>query len=263
MLGQLPTLTLAFWGSATLLTLLLFLQMIVVGQHRGYPLFTAYLATNLAQTAVGVALYQWYGFHSSYSYYVAWTTQCVVAIARALAAAEVCYVVLGKYKGVWALAARVLGTAGLLALCLALYFGRNSYHVGAIALEISLEACISTGIAGLFLFTRYYGIPVAPAARLLGIGLGLLSCSRILNDVVFERFLLISGTTWNYASSAVFVAVLFTWVFSLRGMVPETRHEPQLGPAHVYADVIPSVNHRLVELNAQLTRLWHLEQPKS
>jgi len=29
-------------------------------------------------------------------------------VARALAAAEVCYLVLGKYKGVWALATRIL-----------------------------------------------------------------------------------------------------------------------------------------------------------
>ncbi len=263
MLAQLPTLTLVLWGSATLLTLFLFVQLLLSGQQRICPLFLTYLGTNLAQTAVGIFLYQGYGFGSRAAYYVAWTTQAMVAIARAFVAAEVCHLILGRYKGVWRLAAGVLTVGGLGALCLSLYFGRTSYHIGAMTLEIALETCISTGIAGLFLFARYYQIPVARHAGILGAGLGLLSCSRIVNDVVFERYLTISGGLWNHLSAAAFVAILLVWIWALREPATEVPVEPTLSPAHLYGEMIPAVNRRLAELNEQLIHLWRSEQTRS
>src|ERR1700739_1822702 len=121
-LAELPTFTLVLWGLATLLTLVLLGRMIAFSQYLEFPLLSAYLAVNLLQTAVGVRLYQGYGFTSSFTYQIAWTTQAFVVVARALAAAEVCYLILGKYKGVWALAARILSFSGLLVLVLSLYF---------------------------------------------------------------------------------------------------------------------------------------------
>jgi hypothetical protein len=262
-LAQLPTLTLVLWGSATLLTVLLLVQLLLSGQQRIYPLFLTYLGANLVQTVVGVVLYQGYGFGSREAYYGAWTTQAIVAIARAFVAAEVCYLILGKYEGVWGLAARVLTVGGLGALCLALYFGRTSYRIGAMTLEVGLETCISTGIAGLFLFARYYQIPVARHAGILGAGLGLLSCSRIVNDVVFERFLNISGSLWNHLSAAAFVAILLVWIWALRSPATEVTVEPALRPVPVYREMIPAVNRRLAVLNEQLNHLWRSGQSRS
>src|SRR2546428_3990438 len=129
-LAELPVFTLGLWGLATLLTLLLLGRMVAFEQYHEFPYFCTYLMVNLLQTAVGVFLYQVYGFTSSFSYQIAWTTQAFVVVARALAAAEVCYLVLGKYKGVWALATRILNFFGLLVLGLAFYFGRNGYSGG-------------------------------------------------------------------------------------------------------------------------------------
>jgi hypothetical protein len=261
-LAELPTVSLVFWGLATLLTLFLLLRTVVFGQHRMFQLFALYLGTNLVQTAIGVVLYQGYGFTSSTTYAVAWTTQGLVVVARAFAAAEVCYLVLGAYKGIWALATRILGFCGLLALGLALYFGRSGYHVGVITLEIGLEASIASGIAGLFLFARYYQVRIAPQTGWLALGLGLFSCFKVLNDLVFERLVRAHGITWNHASMLAFVAALLVWTWALRDPVADKVPAPKLKPAQLYANLIPQVNGRLAELNDHLTRLWNPESPK-
>jgi len=263
MLADMPTLTLALWGLATLLTLLLLARLVAFEQYHEFPLFCTYLTVNLLQTAVGVFLYQGYGFTSSFSYQIAWTTQAFVVVARALAAAEVCYVVLGNYNGVWALATRILSFCGLLVLGLALYFGRNGYTVGIAALEIALEACIATCVVGLFLFARYYNVRVLPVTGLLGLGIGLLSCFKILNDLVFERFARRYGDAWNHASIGAFAGILLIWIWAFRKSSVETVPEPKLRPSMVYASLIPQVNRQLAELNEHLAQLWKLESPNS
>jgi len=262
-LAELPILTLALWGLATVLTLFLLGQIVVFEQYRSHPLFTLYLTVNLLQTVVGAILYQRYGFNSSVTYVFVWTTQGIVVVARALVVGEVCHQILAKFIGIWAMAVRILSLCAFGALVLALYFGRRDYHVGIFALEIALEASMAIFIAGLFVFVRYYRVPLNRSAGLLAFGLGLLSCFKILNDVVFERFLKITGSSWNYASSAAFLGILAVWIWALRELVPATTPEPKLAASHVYASMMPSVNRQLAQLNEQLTQLWHLDRPKS
>jgi len=163
--AAIPTFALALWAAATLLTLILLMRMIELRRYREYRLFSLYLTINLLQTVLGVVLYQVYGFASAFTYRIAWTSQAVVVVARALAVSEVGYLVLGKYKGVWALATRILAFSGLLSFCLALYAGRMSYQSSVTTLEIGLEACMATGLAGLFLFARYYPLVSRPSSR--------------------------------------------------------------------------------------------------
>jgi hypothetical protein len=258
-----PILSLTLWGSAILLTLLLLARMVISGQHREYRLFSLYLVINLLQSAVGVALYQGYGFTSRFAYPIAWTTQGIVVAARALSAAEVCYLVLGSYKGIWALAVRILSVSGALVLGLSLYFGRNGYQFGILTFEIGLEACIATGTAGMFLFARYYNLPILRVTGLLGLGLGLLSCCKILNDLVLARFATVYGGAWNYASSGAFLVILLMWTWAMLQPAEVRLAIPQLRSATEYAKLIPQVNQRLAELNEHLTQLWHAEWPKS
>ncbi len=262
MLAQLPIFTLVTWGLAILLTLALLARMITFGQHRVYPFFAIYLACNLLQAAIIVYLYQWYGFGSMSAYRIAWTTQAFAVVARAFAAAEVCHQVLGRFRGVWAMSARILVVCAALVLCAALYFGRNGYRFAVITTEIGLESFIATWIVGLFCFARYYEVLVPTATGLLGLGLGLNSCFKIANDVVFERFAKSYLTAWNDASSTAFLAVLAIWIWGLRRPVAAKVSEPVLRTANVYQALMPQVNRRLVELNEQLSQLWHTESPR-
>jgi hypothetical protein len=237
-------------------------QIFLLRAHEKYRLFTAYLCTNLLQTAAGVYLYQTYGFRTIYGYRVAWTTQAIELIVRGFAATEICYRILGKFKGVWALAVRILIACGGMVLISTLYFGTRSHQLAVITLEMSLEAFIATWIVGMLLFARYYAVPVESAAGMIGLGLGLLSCCKLLNDLVFERHVQSYMGTWNYVSSAAFVGILLLWNWVLRKPATHTVQEPQLNKVQVYQSLIPQVNVKLLELNRQLSQIWSAEPPK-
>jgi hypothetical protein len=261
--AQFPPLTLFLWGLATLLTLILLTRNFVLHHVRQLPFLFLYLVVNLLQTIFLVLVYSGFGFGSETAYVLGWTTQGIVVFARSLAVVELCYLALGSFKGVWGLAARILGLAGLLVLCAALYFGRMNYQSVVSTFEIGLEACIATAITGLFLFARYYDVQIQPPTRLLGLGLGLLSCSKILNDLVFERLARTHGNAWNYASSSAFVGVLLVWIWALRKPFEERLPLPIFKSSDLYNSLIPQVNQRLAKLNDQLIQLWNPEPPKA
>jgi hypothetical protein len=257
-----PTFTLIIRGLATALTLFLLLQILLVRGYEKYRFFTAYLCTNLLQTAAGVYLYQTYGFRTVYGYRIAWTTQAIVVIGRGFAAAEICYRILGKFKGVWALAVRILITCGGIVLIATLYFGIRSYQLSVITLDMSLEAFIATWVVGLLLFARYYAVPFEPAVGMMGLGLGLVSCCKLLNDLLFERHVQPYLGMWSYVSSATIVGILLLWNWVLRKPATHTVPEPQLNRVQVYQTLIPQVNLKLLQLNRQLRQIWTAEPPK-
>jgi len=260
---ELPTFTLVTWGLATALTLFLLLRIFLLGLYRTYPLFTLYLGANLLQTIIGVYLYQSYGFRTIYGYRMGWTTQAFVVMVRGLATAEICYRILGKFKGIWALAVRLLVTCGGIVLISTLYFGIRSYQLAVITLDMSLEASIATWIVGLLLFARYYDVAVERETGMIGLGLGLLSCCKLLNDLVFERYVQAYLNSWNYVSSAAFIGILLLWTWALRKPAAAyTATEPALNSAQVYQLLIPQVNRKLSALNRQLSQFWRAESSK-
>jgi hypothetical protein len=261
-LAQLPILTLITWGLGSLLTLVLLIRMIVGGQFRVYPLFALYLACNFLQAVFAAYLYQRFGFNSKLTYRLVWTSQALVVAARAFVAGELCHNILGKFKGIWAMSARILVACGIMVLCAALYFGKSDYQFMVIRIEIGLESFIATTIVGLFWFARYYQVQIPIATGLLGLGLGLNSCSRILNDAVFEQYVNSYQTVWNYVSSAAFIAILVLWIWALRKAVVLEVAEPRLRPKQVYQNLMPQVNRKLIELNDQMSRLWSTESTR-
>src|SRR5260370_16906850 len=76
--------------------------------YRVYPAFTFYIVMNLTQAALLYATYRRWGFYSVALWRVGWGTQAVVVCARALAVAEVCRHLLGRYPGIWVLAHLIL-----------------------------------------------------------------------------------------------------------------------------------------------------------
>ena len=243
-----------------MLALILLCRMLALRLYRVYPLFAAYLTCNLIQAAVAVCLYQWLGFSSKLAFRIGWSTQAVVVVIRALAAAEVCRHVLGKFKGVWAMSSRLMLTCGILVLCCALYFGRDGYQFMVTKLEIGLESFIATCVVGLFCFARYYDVQVSRPAGLLGLGLGLNSCVKILNDLVFQKFVKSYLAEWNYVASSAFIVVLGIWIWGLwKQQVAVPVSGPGLSTSSVYQSLMPQVNRRLLELNEQLGQLWKTE----
>jgi hypothetical protein len=262
-LSSLPRIDLFLWGSSTLVTLILVSLIISWSLYRRFPFFTTYLLVNLAQTATQVVMYQVYGFNSRLTYSVIWATQIAVALMRILAAREFCQWVLGRYLGVWALAARVLAVCAFSVLTVAIYFGKDEYRHAVMTLEIAAEGFIATLVVGTFVFVRYYRAQIEIGALLFGLGLGLNSCLRILNDAVLSRFFKQYWHVWNAMGMIAFLCVLALWVVAMRAEARAGASEaPELHPAHVYRTLSPVMNDRLAQLNQHLIQLWKVEQPK-
>lgn len=262
MLSALPTLDLALWAVTTAVTVVLLYFILARRLDQQFPFLTAYLGVNLLQTMAQVVVYETYGFDSNVTYAAVWGSQAVVILARALATGEFCYALLGRYVGVWALARRILLVCGTIVLGLSIYFGKDGFRYGVITLEVASEACIATLVVGAFVFAKHYGAEVRPNLALLGLGLGLNSCIKILNDAVLTRYLSGYNRLWNEVAMTSFILVLALWTFAMRATSTVNVPKPELADADLYRTLAPQMNRRLLELNEQLIRLWKLEQPK-
>ena len=260
MLSSLPALDLLLWALTTLGGLFLF--CFILGKHldRDFPFLTIYLGANLLQTAVQLFLYQSYGFASHITYVAVWSSQAVIVTARALATCEFCFRVLGHYRGVWALAIRILLTSGATVLGLTLAFSRDGFQYAVMTLEMASEACIATIVVLTVLFARHYHAQIGPSALLLGLGFGLNSSMKILNDAFLSRYWRSYSGTWNEVAMVGFAGVLVLWVFAMRAAATEYLPRPELQPVEVYRVMAPQMNRKLAELNEQLVRMLKPER---
>jgi hypothetical protein len=262
-LSSLPRLDLYLWAITTLVALILFFLIIGRRLDREFPFLSAYLGVNLVQTIAQVFVYQFYGFDSDVTYRSVWASQAVVVVARSLATGEFCFRVLGHYRGVWALAIRILLSCAAVVLGLSLYFGKDGFQYGVMTLEMASEAFVATLVVGTFVFVRHYDAMLERSAMLLGLGLGLNSCLRILNDAVLSRYYSDYSRVWNDVGMVMFSGVLVLWIFAMRAVETVRVPQPELQPVDVYRSLAPQMNRRLAELNQKLIHLWKLEQPKS
>src|SRR5712664_3709558 len=130
--------------------------------HLAFPAFSFYILVNLTLGASVYFIYRRWGFSSVTARRIAWAMVFVVVCARALAVAEVCRRLLGRYRGIWALAWRIFLASTVL-----------------------------------LLFIRYYGVHADPADRSLAVGLCLYSCFNALNNTILERYLYSYAVLWN------------------------------------------------------------------
>ena len=120
----------------------------------------------------------------------------------------------------------------------------------------------TTRVVGAFLFARYYQAEMRRNLVLLGLGLCLNSCFKILNDAVLTRYLSGYNRVWNEAAMTAFVLVLFLWILAMRATSTVPVPKAELASADLYQTLAPQMNRRLLELNEHLMRLWKLEQSK-
>lgn len=261
MLSSLPPLDLFLWAVTTLLGLSLFCFILARHLDRQFSFLTLYLGVNLLQTVAQLFVYQFYGFYSNVTFIVAWGSQALVVVARALAAREFCYRVLGHYTGVWTLASRILLICGVIVLTLTLLFSHDGFRYAVMALEIAVEAFIATIVVGMVLFARHYEAPMDASSVLLGLGFGLNSCMKILNDAVVSRYWKNYLGVWNEVAMVAFAGVLVLWIFAMRAAKVYVT-KPELQAANIYSTLVPQMNRRLAELNDRLTHFFKAEQPR-
>jgi hypothetical protein len=260
-LASLPAFDLLLWTVTTSLNVALLAVILLRKQQRHFPFFTAYLALNLLQTACQFFIYNRYGMDSDIAYSVAWSSQLFIVLARALVVVEFCRGVLARYSGIWALAIRILLLCASAVFLATVLFGRDGFRYAVMTLEIGCEAFIAVLVVGTFVFARYYAVRIEQILMLLGLGLGMNSCLKIINDLVLSKYLTMYHYIWNYVGVFTFAVVLLIWIRAMR-TATQPVPLPELLPAQVYRALIPGINQRLWQLNEQLIRFWKLEQPK-
>jgi hypothetical protein len=251
------------WGATFSLNAGLVVLLLYRKNHRVLPFFFFYALLDLLHGVVVLESYRIWGFNSPISFKIAWGSEGLVIVARALAVAEVCRLVLAKYRGIWALGWRIFLAAGFLLLAYAWTVGGHSWRLVTLTAHRSLELAMAAAILALFVFAHYYQVVVEATARFLAIGFFLYSCFQVLNDTILERWLTHYSTLWNLIGTLTFLASLLLWTWALRLTQQHLASEPDLLPENRYRSLSPAINARLKSLNERLSHFWGAEEERT
>lgn len=242
------------WGLTFFLNAGIIALLVYRGNQRIVPFFFLYMLLNLFQGIVLFSAYEAWGFFSREARQVAWSAQGLVSLARAMAVAEICYLVLAKFRGIWRLAWRLLAAAAALVALNTWALSRGSFRSAILSLDRGLELVMATVIVLLFLFVRYYEVAVQPSTRTMAIGFFLYSAFRVMDDSILERWWQSYGPLWNLLGTLAFLASLLLWAWVLKEKQTQTAQALELLPEDQYRSLSPVINARLKNLNERLSR---------
>lgn len=243
------------WGCVLALQVCVLAIMIGKKQYKDFPLIFSYVLICLLQSPVLYAVYSIKGYGSWAAYWTAWTSQGIVVIFRWAAVCELCYSILGQFRGIWGLAWRVLTVFGALALLTALLLGRHDLKSLISTFDLGLQLSIATVMAVFFLFAKYYQVEVEISLRSIGIAFCLYSCFRSLNDTVLQTLWRDYANTWSVIDEATYVATLVLIGSAVYLLAPQPKRKIVLLPQTSYAQFAPQVSERLRALNERLDQL--------
>jgi hypothetical protein len=250
----------AAWALTSALELVLFVQLVRRKLRQIYPLFFAYLVSVILQSIAVAALYRTENLDKGTVWAIAWVTQGVVVILRALVVVELTRSVLHRYIGIWALARKLLLGVAVVVIAYDLLLSKGQWHWlilnGIRGLELAMAAVIVT----MLLFARYYRVPVDQLQRALAVGLCLYSTFYVVNYSLLERVVQQYAVLWNFLGLSAFIASLLVWISAASRYAPsEAIAVPSAIPVELYGKLSSEVNSRLLLLNRQLVRFLHLE----
>lgn len=227
--------------------------------------FVIYIAAAILQSALAAWIYYQWGGRSLIASNVIWASQGILICLRFSAVFEMASRILSAYRGLWALATRLMSVMALVTLAYSLLIAKKQLAAMVISLDRGLELAIAVFVVGLLLFARYYLLPVQPLDRALAIGFCMYSCFYVINDSLFEKYLDSYLGLWGYLDVLTFLASLLIWVKAVRvySSISSTASVPQQIPADVYDTLSPALNFRLKHINDQVAQLLHAGNQRS
>lgn len=250
------------WGLTFFLNTGLIALVVYRKNQNVFPFFLLYMLLNFFQGAVLFSAYKAWGFFSREALQIAWSAQGLVSLARVVAVAEICYLVLARFRGIWQLALRLLAFGAAMVALYTWALSRGSWQFAILNLDRGLELVIATVIVMLFVFTRYYEVLVPSSIRTLAIGFFLYSAFRVLDDSILSRWWRTYGPLWNLIGTLTFLASLALWAWALREKQQNAAPELELLPEDQYHSLSPAINARLKNLNERLGRFWSAQGEK-
>ncbi len=261
--------------------ILLCVLVYVRNLQRRLPFFTIH-STLLLMSTISVALvYHRFGFRSAESYYAYWVTAGLIIIARGFAIAELCRYEFRAYRGVWALAWRIL------ALLAVVFLGHGAVDawgqldrlaIYGLTIERDVEISSIVILLAMLLIGRYYRLTLEPLHKWISVGICLVCFTDIVNNTVLRNafnghlsswFHLANAFSWpgmrsqverandlwNMIRTSGLIVSMSIWCYALRKPLPAPAKEPVLLPAEVYREFSPAVNLRLRAFNDRLIEM--------
>jgi hypothetical protein len=250
------------------------LCILVYARHlqRRLPFFAAY-ATTILVTNLGTTLvFAYFGFQTSVSYYAWWIAVAATLLTRSFAIAELCGDTLRAYRGIWALAWRLLGlmTVGFLVHAAIDAQGQpHWFETYGLTMERDIEIASVVILVAMLLVGAYYRLPLEPLQKWLVTGLCLFCVIQFVNSTFFRDFFIQAMSSraamkaqmnqmtdlWNTVYIAASSLCIGIWCFALRKPVAEPAKEPVLLPAELYRELSPEINLQLRAFNDRLLEL--------
>jgi hypothetical protein len=251
------------WNLSILLRALLLCLVLWRKNARSFPFFVLYLSANLAKSLLlNLNLNVWHLSEKS-SFLLAWGSQSVVICTRAFAVAEICRLLLAGYRGIWALAQRILLSCVVVVLLYAYLVSKHQWNLAILGANRAVELAIAVVIVVLLVFLRHYQIIPEPLLRTLALGFCLFSCFEVINYTILEHWLWAYENVWNFLDIISYLFCMIGWTWALRESFPRVVRNPALLPGAVYRQLSPEINQRLRQLDEQLSHFWGVRAPRS
>ncbi|HJZ63761.1 MAG TPA: hypothetical protein VKD70_05545 [Candidatus Acidoferrum sp.] len=255
-----PVLHKILWGLNITLEIGVPFLMVWKKQHRAFPAVFAYLVLNLSQAAAIYVAYRWKGYVSWPAFWTYWISQAIVVVARWAAVCELCLVILGQFKGIWALTWRVLALIGGGSLLFAVGLGGHDFLKLVTTFDLGLEMSMAMVLVVFFSFARYYKIAIQNPLRSMGIAFCLYSLFRALNDSVLQIFLRRYTATWSLVDEVTYLATLILIGSATYVLGSEASRKVVLLPRAAYSELAPQISNRLQLLNMRLDEILRSKQ---
>jgi len=250
------------WVANAAVGAFLLVLLVMRKNYRLFPACSLYVLVNFTAGVVAFFVYHRWGFSSLYSWRIAWGMQGIAISARALAVAELCRHLLKRYRGIWALAWRILLPCTALVFVYSIVAATHVWGLAPLASERALELSIAAVVVGVLLLTRYYEVQVNATDRLIAAGFCLYSCFCVLNDTILESYLRRYVVLWNLLRMLAFLASQLIWIWALRNSQTRAVSEEEHLPLGVHKSVAPLVNLHLRSLSDCLSQLRSSKGPR-
>jgi hypothetical protein len=251
------------WALTTLLEVVLLAYLLRRKLYRTHPAFFLYVLMVILQSLVQQSC-SWYWGSDSLPYWtISWGSQAVVICARWFAVVEIARRAMAMYMGIWGMVSRILIGVSALVLAYSIAVSERQWTLGVLNADRSLELCISAFIVCLFLFARYYRMPMNELERRIAVGFCLYSCAWVINDSIYESWRGSFGHLWDYINIFAFFGSLLLWIGAARkySELPNVT-APNPLPAERYGELSRELNSRLHLLNNRLDHLLHSEDSR-
>ena len=246
------------WALTTITELILLVYLVRRKLFRSHPVFSAYILGAILQSVLMAATYGIWGYQSYRAWLIFWLSQLVMETARFAAVVEVARRVLFPFSGIWALGRRVLLVATGGVLVYAALLSREYWYKLPLNVDRGVGLAVAAVIVTLLLFARYYGLPMDHLDRSLCIGFCLYSCFCVINDSLYDKWLLGYLNLWSFLGVLTYLASLLIWTGAARAYsatAPAPARDPVIMPKELYGKLSSELNVRLRLLNEHLNQL--------